>query len=292
MYREKNKNMNDIIKEEKIENMIHEIRGKQVMLDSDLARLYECSNGTKTINQAVKRHINKFSERYMFQLDKDEYLNLKSQIGTSSLNNYGGVRKLPFVFTEQGVAMLATILRTPIADIMSMQIIDAFVYMRKYLSSSNKDIMLVNHENRILKLEESFDKMSSKQTSIIYDGKIYDAYSILIDILNSAKEEIIIIDNYANKELLDMLRTINKNIIILSKNLDSVLLKKYNNQYSNISFINNNPLHDRYIILDRKDAYVSGMSLKDIGKKYSYIYKINEELFINELLKRVDYLIS
>ena len=127
--------------------------------------------------------------------------------------------------------------------------------------------------------------MSSKQTSIIYD-----AYSILIDILNSAKEEIMIIDNYANKELLDMLRTINKNIIILSKNLDSVLLKKYNNQYSNISFINNNPLHDRYIILDRKDVYVSGMSLKDIGKKYSYIYKINEELFIDELLKRVDYL--
>lgn len=228
--------MNDIIKEE-IENMIYEIRGKQVMLDSDLARLYECSNGTKTINQAVKRHINKFPERYMFQLDKEEYLNLKSQFGTSSLNNYGGVRKLPFVFTEQGVAMLATILRTPVADIMSMQIIDAFVYMRKYLSSSNKDSMLVNHENRILKLEESFDKLSSKQTSIIYAGKIYDAYSILIDILNSAKEEIIIIDNYANKELLDMLRTINKNIIILSKNLDSVLLKKYNNQYSNISFI-------------------------------------------------------
>ena len=202
------------------------------------------------------------------------------------------VRTLPYVFTEQGVAMLATILRTPVADIMSMQIIDAFVYMRKYLSSSNKDSMLINHENRILKLEESFDKMSSKQTSIIYDDKIYDAYSILIDILNSAKEEIIIIDNYANKELLDMLRTINKNIIILSKNLDSVLLKKYNNQYSNISFINNNPLHDRYIILDRKDAYVSGMSLKDIGKKYSYIYKINEELFITELLKRVDCFIS
>ena len=268
--------MNDIIKEEKIENMIYEIRGKQVMLDSDLARLYECSNGTKTINQAVKRHINKFPERYMFQLDKEEYLNLKSQFGTSSLNNYGGVRKLPFVFTEQGVAMLATILRTPVADIMSMQIIDAFVYMRKYLSSSNKDSMLVNHENRILKLEESFDKMSSKQTSIIYDGK----------------EEIIIIDNYANKGLLDMLRTINKNIIILSKNLDSILLKKYNSQYNNISFINNNPLHDRYIILDRKDAYVSGMSLKDIGKKYSYIYKINEELFIDGLLKRVDCFIS
>lgn len=281
--------MNDIIKEEKIENMIYEIRGKQVMIDSDLARLYECSNGTKTINQAVKRHINKFPERYMFQITSEEFQKI---CGPNLGPQKNKVRTLPYVFTEQGVAMLATILRTPVADIMSMQIIDAFVYMRKYLSSSNRDSMLINHENRILKLEESFDKMSSKQTSIIYDDKIYDAYSILIDILNSAKAEIIIIDNYANKELLDMLRTINKNIIILSKNLDSVLLKKYNNQYNNISFINNNPLHDRYIILDRKYVYVSGMSLKDIGKKYSYIYKINEELFIDELLKRVDYLIS
>ncbi len=287
LYREENKNMNDIIKEEKIENMIYEIRGKQVMLDSDLARLYGCSNGIKTINQAVKRHINKFPERYIFQITSDEFQKI---CGPNLGLQKNKVRTLPYVFTEQGVAMLATILRTPVADIMSMRIIDAFVYMRKYLSSSNS--MLINRENRILKLEESFDKLSSKQTSIIYDGKIYDAYSILLDILNSAKEEIIIIDNYANKDLLDMLRSINKNIIILSKNLDSILLKKYNSQYNNISFINNNPLHDRYIILDRKDVYVSGMSLKDIGKKYSYIYKINEELFIDELLKRVDCFIS
>ena len=280
--------MNDVIKEEKIENMIYEIRGKQVMLDSDLARLYGCSNGTKDINKSVKRNLNKFPVDFYFQLTDEETQKLWFQIGTT--NNMS--RTNPHVFTEEGVAMLSSVLKTNIACEMSVKIIRVFVYMRKYLSSSNKDSMLVNHENRILKLEESFDKMSSKQTSIIYDGKIYDAYSILIDILNSAKEEIMIIDNYANKELLDMLRTINKNIIILSKNLDSVLLKKYNNQYSNISFINNNPLHDRYIILDRKDAYVSGMSLKDIGKKYSYIYKINEELFIDELLKRVDYLIS
>lgn len=284
--------MNDILKEEKIENMIYEVRGKQVMLDSDLAILYECKNGTKTINQAVKRHINKFPERYMFQLNKDEYLSLRSQFGTSSPNNYGGVRKLPYVFTEQGVAMLATIIRTEVADIISMQIIDAFVYMRRYLSNDNKNNMLINHENRILKLEESLDKLSSKQSSIIYDGKIYDAYSILVDILNKAREEIIIIDNYANKELLDILRNINKNIIILSKNLDSILIKKYNNQYDNISFISNNPFHDRYIILDKKDVYVSGMSLKDIGKKYSYIYKITEELFINELLKRIDVILK
>ena len=287
--------MNEVIKEEKIENMIYEIRGRQVMLDSDLARLYECKNGTKEVNQAVKNNIDKFPMRYSFQLTDEESRNLRSKILTSSLNNgYGGRRYNPRAFTEQGVYMLATILKGKKATNMTLYIMDAFIVMKNYISDDliKNNNILINHENRILKLEESFDKLSSKQTSIIYDGKIYDAYSILIDILNSAKAEIIIIDNYANKELLDMLRTINKNIIILSKNLDSVLLKKYNNQYNNISFINNNPLHDRYIILDRKYVYVSGMSLKDIGKKYSYIYKINEELFITELLKRVDCFIS
>ena len=130
--------MNKVIKHEKIENMIYEIRGVQVMLDSDLAKLYECKNGTKTINQAVKRYVNKFPERYMFQLTEIEYKNLKFQLGTSSLNDYGGVRKLPYVFTEQSIAMLATILRTQVADIVSMKIIDAFVYMRKYLAYDNK----------------------------------------------------------------------------------------------------------------------------------------------------------
>lgn len=278
--------MNEIV-ENKIENMIYEVRGRQVMLDSDLARLYGCVNGTKTINQAVKRHINKFPERYVFKLTDEEYKKLKSQVGTINSNNYGGNRKLPNVFTEQGVAMLATILRTKVADIISMKIIDAFVYMRKYMSYESKNTILINHEERILKLEESFERMSSKQNSIIYEGKIYDAYSILIDILNEATREVIIIDNYTNKELLDILRNVDKKIIIFSKNIDDVLVEKYSNQYNNIIFISNNTLHDRYIILDRKTIYISGMSLKDIGKKYSYIYKMNEELFKKELLKRI-----
>ena len=170
--------MNEVKEKGKINNLIYEIRGVQVMLDRDLAKLYECKNGTKTINQAVRRHINKFPERYVFQLTKEEFLNLKSQFETSSSNNYGGVRKLPYAFTEQGVAMLATILHTSVADIISMKIIDAFIYMRKYLSNENKNSMLVNHEERILKLEESFDKFSNRHNSIIYEGKIYDAYSI------------------------------------------------------------------------------------------------------------------
>ena len=279
--------MDKVVENQRVDNLIYEIRGTEVMLDSDLARLYECVNGTKTINQAVKRHINKFPERYMFQLTKEEYLSLKSQMGTSKVSSVGGVRKLPYVFTEQGVAMLATILHTKVADVISMKIIDAFIYMRKYLSRENSNNILISHEERILKLEESFNKFSNKQKSIIYEGKIYDAYSILLDIFNETKDEIIIIYNYINKELLDILRYVDKKIIIMSKNYNEELIKKYKSQYKNIMLVNDNAFHDRYIILDRKEVYTSGMSLKDIGKKYSYINKINESIFIVELLKRV-----
>ena len=279
--------MDKVVENQRVDNLIYEIRGTEVMLDSDLARLYECVNGTKTINQAVKRHINKFPERYMFQLTKEEYLSLKSQMGTSKVSSVGGVRKLPYVFTEQGVAILATILHTKVADVISMKIIDAFIYMRKYLSRENSNNILISHEERILKLEESFNKFSNKQKSIIYEGKIYDAYSILLDIFNETKDEIIIIYNYINKELLDILRYVDKKIIIMSKNYNEELIKKYKSQYKNIMLVNDNSFHDRYIILDRKEVYTSGMSLKDIGKKYSYINKINESIFIVELLKRV-----
>lgn len=282
-------NINEVIEKEQIESLIYEIRGVEVMLDSDLAILYGCSNGTKTINQSVKRHINKFPERYMFQLTEDEFLNI---CGPNLGPQVSKSRTLPHVFTEQGVAMLATVLHTKVADEISMKIIDAFVYLRKYLSNDSKNNILINHEERILKLEESFNKFSSKEKTIIYEGKIYDAYSILLDIFNDAKNEIIIIDNYANKELLDTLRNMDKRIIIFTNNIDKELKKKYEKQYTNITFKNNNPFHDRYIILDRKEVYISGMSLKDIGKGYSYINKENEKIFIDELLKRVINLIN
>ena len=169
---------------------------------------------------------------------------------------------------------------------------DAFVAMKKYISKDliENDTVLVNHEKRILKLEESLDKLSEKQNlnSIIYEGQIYDAYSVLIDILNEAKHSIIIIDNYANKELFDILSGYDKNIVVISKNLSEILIKKYSNQYSNIRFINNNDFHDRYIILDNKTVYSSGMSFKDIGKKYTFIYKVVEQFFVDDLIGRVD----
>ena len=127
--------MNDLVKGEiDIKNLIYEIRGVQVMLDSDLAKLYECANGTKSINLAVKRHINRFPERFMFQLTKEELNNLRFQFETAIENNMS--RSLPFVFTEQGVAMLATVLRTSVAEEVSIKIMDAFVAMRKYISSN------------------------------------------------------------------------------------------------------------------------------------------------------------
>ena len=286
--------MNEIVEKDiNVENMIYEIRGKQVMLDSDLAKLYECSNGTKTINLAVKRHVNRFPERFMFQLTDEECKNLRFQFETSSLtNNYGGRRYNPYVFTEQGVAMLATVLRTKVAEEVSIRIMDAFVAMKKYVSKDilKNDTILVNHEKRILKLEESFDKLSEKQSlnSIIYEGQIYDAYSVLIDILNESKDSIVIIDNYANKELFDILRNYDKEIIVISKNLNDILIKKYSSQYSNIRFISNNEFHDRYIILDNKIVYNSGMSFKDIGKKYTFIHKVAEQFFVDDLIKKVD----
>ena len=286
--------MNEIIGTEtiNIEDMIYEIRGRQVMLDSDLARLYECINGTKTINQAVKRHINKFPERYMFQLTKSEYDNLKSQIGTSSLNTYGGVRKMPYAFTEQGVAMLATILKTPVADIVSMKIIDAFVYMKRYLSFENKNSIILNHEERILKLEESFDKLNEKEkiNAIFYEGQIYDAYSLLIDIFKEAKKEIIIIDNYADKSILDMITNLNVEVTIVNRKfnlLKDIDIKKYNKQYHNLKVIYSDKFHDRFIIIDRKDLYHSGASYKDLGNKCFAINKIEDNEYLKNILKKI-----
>ena len=282
--------MNEVIaKENKIENMIYEIRGVQVMLDSDLAKLYECTNGTKDINKAVKRNINRFPNDFYFQLSEKEYNDLRFQNGTLEKNGQGQFSKyLPHAFTEQGVAMLSSVLKTNIAAEMSIKIIRAFVYMRKYISDNSKNNILVNHEERILKLEQSFDKFKSKEKTIIYEGKIYDVFSVLMDIFNEAKNEIIIIDNYSNKDILDMLRSINKRIIIISKNIDDLLIKKYKSQYQNVEFINTNPFHDRYIVLDRSVVYSSGMSLKDVGKSFSYINREQEEIFVQELLKRLN----
>ena len=261
--------MNELIIEEelKIENMIYEIRGKQVMLDSDLAKLYQVE--TKRINEAVKNNLEKFPERFSWILSKEEYNHLRSNFSTSSsIKNYGGRRYNPRVFTEQGVAMLATVLKSHVATRVSIAIMDAFVSMKKYISNELLEQqyiknMLLKHDNEInnldnivLLLQESFDKLQNKElvNEIYFEGQIYDAYSKILEIISKAKEEIIIIDNYADKTILDMIsRTKTKVILITRKNslLSNIDIEKYNKQYNNLIVKYDNTFHDRYIILDK-----------------------------------------
>lgn len=274
-----------------VQNMIYEIRGQLVMLDSDLAKIYECTNGTKDINKAVNRNKDRFPSDFYFQLTSEELTNLKFQNGTSSLYKHGGTRKLPYVFTEQGVAMLTSVLKTEIASKISIEIMRTFVTMRKYISNSliKSNSIIYNHENRIQKLEETFNKLEVKKEHLFFEGQIYDAYSLLIHILSEAKKEIIIIDNYAGIELFDILKDIKCNIKIITKNTSEELIKKYNKQYSNVTVIKSNSFHDRFIIIDNVLLYHSGSSFKDLGKKCFAINKIENKNIMSEILKEINY---
>ena len=291
--------MNEVVTKEniKIEDMIYEIRGKQVMLDSDLARLYECANGTKTINQAVKRNINRFPNDFYFQLETEEFLNLKSQIGTSSWNNYGGTRKLPYVFTEQGVAMLATVLRTDIASEMSVAIMRAFVTMRKYISTNlleQKYInnMVLEHDCQIKLLKGSFQKIEEKKkvNEIYFNGQIYDAYSKIQEIFKGAHKSIVIIDAYADNTILDIIKRLNIEVTIITKPnnlLTEQDIAKYNKQYHNLIVYYDNTFHDRYFIIDDEIVYHCGASINRIGYKTFSITLIGDKDVKNTLINKI-----
>ena len=271
-----------------VENMIYELNNIQVMSDFDLAKLYHCKNGTKEINQAVKNNPLKFPKRFSWVLNDDELEKLRSKYLTTNYSKMS--RSNPRVFTEQGVMMLATILKSEVAIEVSISIMDAFVKLRRYFSNSlmNSEI-LINHENRILKLENTFNKMQEKDkvSTIFFEGQIFDAYVLLLDIFDNAKEEIIIIDNYAGKELLKILKNVDKKIIIVSKNIDDVLVKKYKSEYFNIEFKNVDIFHDRFIIVDRKILYSCGASFKDLGKKCFAVNEMESKELIKNLLNKI-----
>ena len=290
--------MNDLAVKDllNIENMIYEIDGKEVMLDSNLAKLYNVE--TKRVNEAVYRNKEKFPNRISWILEEKEFNNLRSQFATSSsINNYGGRRYLPRVFTEQGVYMLATVLKSKAAIQTSIRIMDTFVKMRHYINY-NKNILprrFLLLEDKVddntKRIDELFDKFNPKiitKNSIFFKGDIYDAYSVLIEIIDLAKEEIIIIDNYLGKALLDILRSINRKIIIISSYVDETLKNKYLKQYNNIKFIKNSSYHDRFIIIDRNIVYHCGASFKDLGKKCFSIHEINDKEYIKTILKNIN----
>lgn len=315
---EKNKNLlvtNDNLrmteyKDEDIKNLIYTVRGKQVMLDSDVAMLYHYE--TKYINLAVRRNKERFPENFCFQLTNVEAENLRLQFATSSLTkeNYGGRRTLPYVFTEQGIAMLSGLLRNEVAIKVSINIMNAFVEMRKFLTTNRQvferlnnveyklieqNDMLSNHEK---KFEQVFNELQNKKENeftqkIFFDGQIWDSYSLIIDIIKRAKSKILIIDNYIDDSILKMLSKKNKYvevIILTSQNCDisKLDINKFNKQYPILKIARSNKFHDRFIVIDNKELYHCGASLKDLGKKCFAINKMNDIKFIENIENSVN----
>ncbi len=267
-----------------IKSKIYTIRDKQVMLDSDLAELYKVE--TKVFNQAVKRNIKRFPKHFRFQLTKEEYDFLRSQIVTSKIitENRGGNRYLPYVFTEQGVSMLSAILKSDIAIDISIKIIDTFVSMRKLISSND---FFVHQLNKLEKRQISYEikndtnidkifkalenKDHIQEQGIFFNGQIFDAHNFVSDLIRKAKSKIVLIDNYVDDTTLSLFeKNQNIDVTIYTNTISNSLkndLAKYNKQYRKITIKENKDFHDRFLILDEKEVYHIGASLKDLGKK-------------------------
>lgn len=268
-----------IISHDEIRKLIYSIRGKQVMLDSDLASLYQVE--TKNLNRAVKRNIERFPESFCFQLTEEDVENLRFQFGTSSLN-HGGRRYLPMVFSESGVAMASAVLRSEIAIKVSVEIMEAFVEMRRILISNAS---LFNRLDKIelkqLEADQKFeaifkalesDKIHSEK-GVFYDGQIFDAYTFVADIIRNAGRSIILIDNYVDDTVLTLLGKRGQSVTatIYTKNISNQLqldLQRYNSQYPSIDIHTFGQAHDRFLIIDGTELYHIGASLKDLGKKW------------------------
>ncbi len=299
---------NFLIYTQEIENRIFNIRENHVMLDFHLAELYQVQ--TKRLNEQVKRNSNRFPLPFMFPLTFEEWEDLKSQIATKESNdnlksqittsNWGGKRKLPFVFTEQGVAMLSAVLKSETAIIASIKIIDAFVKMRKVLSDNALLFQRLNSiENKQLiseqKIEQVFKALESRYTiptqGIFFDGQVFDAYVFISKIIRSAQKTIILIDNYIDESTLIHLSKKKKDVkvILLSKNKSKVLdldVKKANEQYHNFEFISFDKSHDRFLIIDGIEVYHLGASLKDLGKKW-FAFSILDKKSILSILNPI-----
>ena len=288
-----------------IKDMIYEVRGKQVMLASDLAVLYKVE--TKRINEAVKNNPLKFPERFSWVLDDYESKKLLVEIfdQKSIIDTRGGKYKNPRVFTESGIAMLSTILKSETAIKTSINIIDAFVSMRHYIGNNN-DIYkslnninnkLIDHDSSIKLLQESFEKLEEAReiNEIYFDGKIYNAYSKIIDIFSEAKKELIIVDRYTDKTILDMIKDLDcKVILITGKNskLSRLDIEKYNKTYNNLSIYYNDTFHDRYFIIDRNKLYHSGNSVNHIGYRKSSIDVLRDNNIKDLIIKDIDNIVS
>ncbi len=311
---------NSLIPMENIRSRIYTIRGVQVMLDSDLAELYGVE--VKRLNEQVKRNMERFPKEFMFQLSKGEYEllrsqnvmlktdNLKSQNATSNgseilksqnaTSSWGGRRTLPYAFTEQGVAMLSAVLRSETAVRMSVQIINAFVEMRRFLAANYEifrrlDTLEIKQLETGTKIEKVLDALENKEIQpeqgIFFDGQVFDAYKFVSDLFRSAEESIVIIDNYIDDSVLVHLTKRKKGVkvTIFTKRISEQLALdagKFNEQYPPLEIKEFKNAHDRFIIIDERTVYQIGASLKDLGKKWFAFSKMEIEAL--DMLSRLN----
>ena len=284
---------NEIIQIESIQTRIFTIRAVQVMLDRDLAEIYGVE--TRRLNEQVKRNIDRFPEAFMFQLTKEEMVNWKSQFATSNKIKMG-LRKPPLAFTEQGISMLSAVLNSETAVKVSIQIINAFVKMRKFIiDNANLNYRLNNIEQKQIasdikqietdiKIDTILDALEDKsikpKQGVFYDGQVFDAYVFVADLIKSANKTLLLIDNYVDESVLQLFTKRKKNVAvnIYTKNFSKMLkqdLEKHNSQYPAINIKKFSKAHDRFLIIDDTIVYHFGASLKDLGKKWFAFSKMD-----------------
>jgi hypothetical protein len=278
-----------------IENRIFTIRGKQVMFDRDLAKLFEVQ--AKAMNQAVKRNAKRFPIEFMFQLDVKEFAEWRSQIVTSK-GDIKGLRKRPYAFTEQGIAMLSTVLRSPIAVEVSIRIMNVFVALRKQaLAVQVYDSRFQLIENTLSRHEQNFELLFTQlekhqlpKHGIFFNNQIFDAYVFFSDLIQQAKSSVILIDNYIDHAVLLQLakRTKGVTATIYTERIPASLsldLDKHNAQYPTIDIHRMPYIHDRFLIIDEKELYHIGASIKDLGKKWFAFSRMDS--LVGEVLRRI-----
>ena len=288
-----------------IRRLVYVIRGAQVMLDSDLAMLYQVETGA--LNRAVKRNIGRVPDDFRFQLSKEELENLKCQIGIASSpsNGYGGRRTMPFAYTEQGISMLASVLHSEVAVQMSISIMRTFVELRRFYANnaalfdriSSVELRQLEYQRQT---NEKFDQVfayigehTESSEKLFFDGQIYDAHSFLISLIQKASTNIILIDGYVTTETLDMLSKKNAGVTVTIITYPGAQLSKndiqlFNAQYPTLTVKRDASFHDRFLILDSKSVYHIGASLKDAGKKCFGLSLIDDWQIVSQLLSRIN----
>ena len=285
-----------------IQNKILLIRNQQVMIDRDIAELYGVE--TKRLNEQVKRNIERFPEEFTIQITREEFESVKSQFATSRNNMFvgqeGGTRKLPYVFTEHGITMLASVLRSESAVNASIQIVKAFVAMRKFFLSNAQifqrldslEIHRIESDKRIDELFTRMDRYKIDDTQgIFFQGQIFDAYAKFQNFISQAQKEIILIDNYVDITVLERLSTKNNGVDVTIYTLPNTRLttqdvRSFNAQYPTLTVRHTTSMHDRFLIIDNTILYHLGASLKDLGRK-CFAFELFDAGFIPDILAKV-----